>query len=1564
MHQRSAYRNRHPRIRSFGNQYQPIFEPLEDRRLLASWTPVGPAPILGGQTAGLVDQDDPVAGAVQVVAPHPTNANILYVGAVNGGVWRTDNAQSSSPSWTPLTDHLPSSSIGDLQFDPTDTTNNTLVVGFGRFSSLARDGDELRGLARTTNGGQTWTEITGGGLLIDKNVTSVAARGDVILVAVNGATPFSLENLGIFRSVNGGSSFARVSGAAGSGLPLGRSLEMVSDPIDPSVLYASVSDAGANNGIYKSTNTGASWTRVSSPEMNNLIIDSGGSRTSNVQISVGRSNNLYVGIVNGGQLAAVYRSGNGGTDWTAMDVPQTNEDGTSVGLNPIKTGRPKPDGRPADDPGGQGAIHFSILADPTNPNLVYVGGDRQPRGALDQGNWPNSIGATNFTGRLFRGDATLAAGSQWTPLTDDFADPDGADGPLPGTGPHADSRDMAFDVLGNLIEGDDGGVYRRISPTSATGVWQSLNGSLQITEFVSVAYSGLTNTVFGGAQDVGTSYQTSSDNNVWEQFAQADGGVVAVDESQPGISIRYGSSQFFGNFGRATFNAAGDLVNFTPADLNGLSDAPQFYTPFELNALQPSRLVIGTESRLYESFDRADNVTDLGAFGTVDAIAYGGASAGVPNPDVLYVGTNLGLFLRTSVVGGLQPLNSYPGLAPVDIVLDPLDWRRAIVVDSLGIFLTPDAGDTWTNITLNLEDDRWRTVEYVSAASGSTGIVVGGNAGVFVLRFGANFWQEAATGLPGAPVIDLHYHSGDDVLLAGTLGRGAWIIEGGSAVLTPPGLEVSDVLLAEGTGGSTDFVFIISQPVSALPVTVVYSTADGSAIADSDYLPQSGSLTFLPGETTKQITIQVIADFFVEPNEQFLVVLSDVENGTISKSTGIGTILNDDVDISINDVVVNEGNVGTRQAVFTVSVAGLINRPISFTYSTINNTAQGASDYLPVAGGIALPEGVTTAQIVVPIIGDRIDEADETFFVMLTSAQGARIADGIGQATIIDEDPLPSLYVSDAQVTTTEAGTYQVTFSVALDVASGRQVNVNYSTADFSAIAGVDYIAKSGVLSFAPGAINQLVTVDVMTSGVPGANKRFSLNMTGVSNAEMGDSRGDCYIVYADEPQNEFIIDNGAAGYSRSFTGWTTLTNTLAYQQDFDYASAGNGSAFANWNFAAIPNGSYQIFTRWSHLGNRATNAPFTVYSGLGGNSELGTTLVNQQLAPVGDFSNGVAWQSIGTFEVTSNTLRVRLANNANGYVVGDAIRIVGGGIGFQSGEIDVAGFGRSIATGDVSPAPEDATDFGAVPSLGVTFERTFTITNNGNADLVLTGNPFVAIGGPHTADFTVTQMPAPVIAPGGKSDFKIAFRATDVGFRSATVSIANTDDSEHPFEFVVQGYLAPAAAALAHNGTLPQDVNDDGRVNTSDALMIINHLLTGPAAAPLVAGISAEPLTAPSVFYDVVPDGRVNTSDLLSIFNRLLTQSAAAQPLAAQPLVAQPLAGSVAEEALVLFVLDEDSSDEPVAVAHWPSTVESTIAARPHATAMLLVKEDELALAGDEEIDPAAELDFAFLED
>ena len=120
------------------------------------WIPQGPAPIYIAPvlSRGTYNQAD---GAIKAVAAHPTNANIIYVGAVNGGIWKTTNGTSDSPTWTPQTDGQTSLSIGALKFDPTDRTSNTLIAGIGRYSAFLRRGGPRTGLLLTTNGGSTWT---------------------------------------------------------------------------------------------------------------------------------------------------------------------------------------------------------------------------------------------------------------------------------------------------------------------------------------------------------------------------------------------------------------------------------------------------------------------------------------------------------------------------------------------------------------------------------------------------------------------------------------------------------------------------------------------------------------------------------------------------------------------------------------------------------------------------------------------------------------------------------------------------------------------------------------------------------------------------------------------------------------------------------------------------------------------------------------------------------------------------------------------------------------------------------------------------------------------------------------------------------------------------------------------------------------------------------------------------------------------------------------------------------------------------------------------------------------
>jgi hypothetical protein len=490
--------------------------------------------------------------------------------------------------------------------------------------------------------------------------------------------------------------------------------------------------------------------------------------TNNIEIAVGRENNVYVAIVNSSHLAGLFRSGDGGDTWTKLDVPN---------LHPV----------------AQGHIHLSIVADRANANIAYIGGDHAVR---------SEFGATEGGGRLFRCDASLEPGSQCVHLThSSLVGPPGG-GTLNMTWPHGDSREMVFDANGDIIEADDGGVYRRTSPRTNQGDWFSISNNLQVFEFHSIAYDSNAKIVIGGAQDNGTASQSTPGGTVWENESGGDGGDVAVDAiTTPGLSSRYTSNQNFDFFRRRVYDADNVLQRvFAPAlQLVGCEELlckPEelptysFVTPIRLNAVAPRRLIIGAANTVYESFNqgatirRLLDVTNLEIpvnSGGGHPIAYGATG----NPDVLYIGSGDRVFVRTAPPPArLMQSISYPGtvtgLLVVNLAGDPRDPLTACVIDLNTVYLTRDAGVSWINITGNLPSlnaGRLRSVAFVSNASGDA-IVVGGNFGVAVALASSGYkvWDRLGSGFPNALVFQLAYDSRDDILVAGTLGRGAWAL--------------------------------------------------------------------------------------------------------------------------------------------------------------------------------------------------------------------------------------------------------------------------------------------------------------------------------------------------------------------------------------------------------------------------------------------------------------------------------------------------------------------------------------------------------------------------------------------------------------------------------------------------------------------------------------------------------------------------------------------------------------------------------------------------------------------
>src|SRR5207253_10021266 len=109
--------------------------------------------------------------------------------------------------------------------------------------------------------------------------------------------------------------------------------------------------------------------------------------------------------------------------------------------------------------------------------------------------------------------------------------------------------------------------------------------------------------------------------------------------------------------------------------------------------------------------------------------------------------------------------------------------------------------------------------------------------------------------------------------------------------------------------------------------------------------------------------------------------------------------------IAIGDVTITEGNTGTRAAVFTVTLSAAASQPVTVAYATANGTATAGSDYTAASGTLTIPAGQTTGAITVPVKGDRIAEPNETYFVNLSRATNATIADGQGTGTITDDEP-------------------------------------------------------------------------------------------------------------------------------------------------------------------------------------------------------------------------------------------------------------------------------------------------------------------------------------------------------------------------------------------------------------------------------------------------------------------------------------------------------------------------------------------------------------------------------
>jgi len=779
------------------------------------WQPLGPARI---ENSNLVENISkrPTVGAVNAIAPHPTDANIIYIATVAGGIWKTENALDNFPSWVAL-GTIPdanfnsgSLSTSDITFDRFDTTYSTLVASFGRYSSYFGSGGSLSGVMRSNDNGATWTDVSGCNTcgvtnMVGKNINNVGAYSTVVMATVDkdfNTFANTCDDTGVFASFNAGSNWFKM--GSSYGLPAGPAYSLEVDRGDLDTYYVGISTkecGSGQSGLYKTTDFGQSWSLINSSLLQAVNNSAQCASGTQYEISVGSQSNLHVSIYCQNELVGIFRGTgeSGETNWIQLDLPGTFENGVFVGVNP----------------GGQSFIHRSLVTDPTNDDIVYIGGDRQPNP------FPNSIGANAFSGRLFRGNALLTSnGEPWDPLTHS--------GTASNSAPHADSRDMVFDAAGSLLEADDGGIYKRIDPRSYTGDWVSLNGNLQISEIHSSDYDSVTKTVVSGLQDNGTNTQEFLSEKTWHQVLGGDGGDVAVDNISLELinqSIRYSSTQNLGAFNYKIYDENNQIVGsqfYTPQVVSGNAFVPQFYTPISLNQIAPVRMIFGMQNSIYESLDLGETISEIGpglmansSFGN-SSIAYGTDV----NLGRIWVagtrGSENGVFYRDD---SGAPFVFYWAAVPnldgsvTSIAMDSTNPGNVFWVSpNRVIWNDPSIGpkDITSNIrTLNPPGGIGAIQNIVhTTKSGLDVLAVGTSNGGIYWSFSnmGNFqWFKLGTDLPPVPIYSLEYNENDDVLIVGTFGRGEYILKrpfaAGDAPLAEP-FELSMNLLQGSTSTS------------------------------------------------------------------------------------------------------------------------------------------------------------------------------------------------------------------------------------------------------------------------------------------------------------------------------------------------------------------------------------------------------------------------------------------------------------------------------------------------------------------------------------------------------------------------------------------------------------------------------------------------------------------------------------------------------------------------------------------------------------------------------------------
>jgi uncharacterized repeat protein (TIGR01451 family) len=791
-----------------------------------SWKGLGPNPIV--QVSNSTSSFTAMSGRIGALAIRPSNGQFILGGA-QGGIWLYD---ARNGIWMPKTDNLPSLAIGALAIAPSD--DQIVYAGTGE-GALSGDSYFGNGILKSTDGGNTWSHVSGDyfeGVSTTRLVVDPGNANHLYAAIARGrggahrVTPPVHSRYGIWESSDGGATWTLLKEAPGEINPACAGIQSCGvgatdlelDPQNPQIVYASF----WGDAIYKSTNGGSTWSTITSfgfPSPN-----FGASQT-RFSIALSHPKNkaavLYAGFswkdASGSHPARVFKSTDEGASWTMLPTGAGGPQGVNDSVE--------------DYCGGQCFYDNVVEADPTNPNVVFVGGQF-------------GYGLSPPSGGIFRSDD---GGQTWLNL---------------GWDQHPDFHALAFDPkhIAHVLIGSDGGVWfspddggrmKNSQPLSATD-WQNLNGTvdpntagvthrtgLAIAQFTSIANvptiaPGLDSERFwGGTQDNGT-LRKSVNSQSWFDVAGGDGGQVLVDPTN--ADYVYGT--FFGiSPYRFTDGGLGFFTNQSITNGINLSDRSTFYIPWVMNQLNPSQLFLGTY-RLYRT-DSAKAATaaavrwkaispDLtsgctgpapnGARGCfLSAIGVGGGTA-------VYTGSEDGLvYMSTDAQANSNPTwtridsrgRVLPNRPVQQFAVDRSDYRTTYIAyggfnaatpTTPGhVFKTTNAGARWVDISGNLPDSPVNSI--ILDPSFPNTLYVGTDVGGFVTYDGGGHWGPLGTGFPVVTIDQLDLDPSHRILAAGTHGRGAFRL---ADTVTVPSLVLSKVDAGIPVGPGSDLTYTLT----------------------------------------------------------------------------------------------------------------------------------------------------------------------------------------------------------------------------------------------------------------------------------------------------------------------------------------------------------------------------------------------------------------------------------------------------------------------------------------------------------------------------------------------------------------------------------------------------------------------------------------------------------------------------------------------------------------------------------------------------------------------------------